>query len=120
MTTTHEPQFAITLQLTDEAAAQIRGFLTQEAVPEATGGLRVSVVPGGCSGFKYGLNIEDAPADDDIVLDLQGIRVFVDPFSGQYLSGVTIGYHSSMQGSGFTFQNPNSTGGCGCGSSFTA
>lgn len=120
MTTTQQPQFAIALQLSDEAAAQVRGFLTQEQVPEATGGLRVSVVPGGCSGFKYGLNIEDAAAEDDIVLDLQGIRVFVDPFSAQYLSGVTIGYHTSMQGSGFTFTNPNATGGCGCGSSFTA
>jgi iron-sulfur cluster assembly protein len=120
MTTTQEPQFAIALELADEAAVQVRGFLTQENVPQETGGLRVSVVPGGCSGFKYGLNIEDAAAEDDIVLDLQGVRVFVDPFSAQYLNGVTIGYHSSMQGSGFTFQNPNSTGGCGCGSSFTA
>lgn len=120
MATTQQPQFAIALQLTDEAAVQVRGFLTQEGVPADTGGLRVSVVPGGCSGFKYGLNIEDAAADDDIVLDVQGIRVFVDPFSAQYLNGVTIGYHSSMQGSGFTFQNPNATGGCGCGSSFTA
>ena len=120
MTTTQQPQFAIALQLTDEAAVQVRGFLTQEDVRRETGGLRVSVVPGGCSGFKYGLNIEDAPAEDDLVLDLQGIRVFVDPFSAQYLHGGTIGYHSSMQGSGFTFQNPNATGGCGCGTSFTA
>jgi iron-sulfur cluster assembly protein len=120
MTTTQQPQFAITLQLTDEAVAQVRGVLAQEKVPEETGGLRVSVVPGGCSGFKYGLNIEDAAADDDLVMDVHGIRVFVDPFSAQYLNGITIGYHSSMQGSGFTFQNPNATGGCGCGSSFTA
>ena len=49
-----------------------------------------------------------------------GFRVFVDPFSAQYLNGVTIDYVSSMQGSGFTFKNPNATGGCGCGSSFTA
>ena len=75
MTTTHQPEFAIALQLTDDAAAQVRGFFTQENVPQETGGLRVSVVPGGCSGFKYGLNIEEAAAEDDIVLDLQGVRV---------------------------------------------
>jgi iron-sulfur cluster assembly protein len=120
METTQQPQFTIALQLSDLAAEQVRGFLTQEGVPAETGGLRVSVMPGGCSGFKYGLNIEDAPADDDLVLDVRGIRVFVDAFSAQYLNGVTIGYQSSMQGSGFTFDNPNATGGCGCGSSFTA
>ena len=120
MTTTQDPQFALTLQLSDEAAEQVRGFLRQEDVPAETGGLRVSVLPGGCSGFKYGLNIEDAPAEDDLVLTIHGIRVFVDAFSVQYLNGVTIGYHSSMQGSGFTFDNPSATGGCGCGSSFTA
>ena len=120
MATTQHPQFTIDVHLTDVAAEQVRGFLTQEGVPAETGGLRVSVMPGGCSRFKYGLNIEDAPADDDIVLAVQGIRVFVDAFSAQYLNGVTIGYQSSMQGSGFTFENPNSTGGCGCGTSFTA
>jgi iron-sulfur cluster assembly accessory protein len=120
MESTQQPQFTVAVHLTDVAAEQVRGFLTQEGVPAETGGLRVSVMPGGCSGFKYGLNIEDAPAEDDIVLDEKGIRVFVDAFSAQYLGGVTIGYQSSMQGSGFTFDNPNSTGGCGCGSSFNA
>jgi len=120
MDSTQQAQFALDLQLTDEAAEQVRGFLTQEGVPAETGGLRVSVLPGGCSGFKYGLNIEDAAAEDDVVITANGIRLFVDGFSAQYLNGVTIGYHTSMQGSGFTFENPNATGGCGCGSSFTA
>jgi iron-sulfur cluster assembly accessory protein len=119
MTTTQRPEFTLALQLSDVAAEQVRSFLKQENVDPSVGGLRVSVLPGGCSGFRYGLNIEDAPAADDVVLDLQGIRVFVDSFSAQYLNGVTIGYQSSMQGSGFTFENPNATGGCGCGSSFT-
>jgi len=91
-----------------------------EGVTSELGGLRVSVQPGGCSGFKYGLVIEDKSAEDDFVLDSDGVKVFVDPFSAQYISGVTIDYVSSMQGSGFTFKNPNATGGCGCGSSFTA
>jgi iron-sulfur cluster assembly protein len=120
MSTTQQPQFTLAVHLSDEAAQQVRGFMDQEKVPLETGGLRVSVLPGGCSGFKYGLNIEEAPLDDDIVLDVRGVRVFVDSFSAQYLNGVTIGYHSSMQGSGFTFENPNASGGCGCGSSFTA
>ena len=119
MSTTDQSQFTLDLHLTDEAADQVRGFLAQEDVAPDVGGLRVSVLPGGCSGFKYGLNIEDAPAEDDLVADINGIRVFVDAFSAPYLSGVTIGYHSSMQGSGFTFENPNASGGCGCGSSFT-
>ena len=77
-------------------------------------------MPGGCSGFKYSLNIEERPLEDDVVMEINRIRVFLDGFSMQYLNGVTVDYVSSMQGSGFTFQNPNSTGGCGCGSSFSA
>ena len=91
-----------------------------EGVTPEQGGLRVSVMPGGCSGFKYGLVIEDKNAEDDTVFELEGIKLFVDPFSAQYLSGTTIDYVTSMQGSGFTFKNPQSTGGCGCGSSFSA
>lgn len=117
--TTTQPQFSVTLNLSDVAAEQVRQFIADEDVAPETAGLRVSVLPGGCSGFKYGLNIEDAPEADDIIVEANGVRCFVDPFSAQYLQGVTIGYHSSMQGSGFTFENPNATGGCGCGSSFT-
>lgn len=108
------------LNLTDKAAGEVRNFLAAEDVAQDTAGLRISVLPGGCSGFKYSLNIEDNPADDDLTASLNGVRVFIDAFSLQYLNGVTIDYVSSMQGSGFTFENPNATGGCGCGSSFTA
>ncbi len=109
-----------TVELTEKAAAEVRKFIEAEQVPAETAGLRVSVLPGGCSGFKYSLNIEEAALEDDMLLELSGIRVFVDGFSAQYLNGVTIDYVTSMQGSGFTFHNPNATGGCGCGSSFTA
>ncbi len=108
------------LTLTDKAADEVRKFLAADDVPQATAGLRISVLPGGCSGFKYSLNIEDNAVEDDLQADLGGIRVFIDAFSLQYLNGVTIDYVTSMQGSGFTFDNPNATGGCGCGSSFTA
>ena len=112
------PGFA--LILTERAVEEVRKFIAAEAVPVETAGLRVSVMPGGCSGFKYSLLIEDKPAEDDTVVSQDGYKVFVDPFSMQYISGVTIDYVTSMQGSGFTFKNPNSTGGCGCGSSFNA
>jgi iron-sulfur cluster assembly protein len=106
--------------LSDNAAAEVRKFIEAEKVPVETAGLRVGVLPGGCSGFKYSLNIEEASQEDDIILESSGVRLFVDGFSLQYLNGVTIDYVTSMQGSGFTFSNPNATGGCGCGSSFTA
>lgn len=114
------PAGGFALSLTGRAAEEVRKFIAQEQVPVESAGLRVSVLPGGCSGFKYSLNIEERPLDDDLVSEISGVRVFVDGFSAQYLSGVTIDYVSSMQGSGFTFSNPNATGGCGCGSSFTA
>jgi iron-sulfur cluster assembly protein len=114
------PAAGFVLNLTDRAAEEVRKFIAQEQVPVESAGLRVSVLPGGCSGFKYSLNIEERPLDDDLVNEITGVRVFVDGFSAQYLTGVTIDYVSSMQGSGFTFHNPNATGGCGCGSSFTA
>jgi iron-sulfur cluster assembly accessory protein len=108
------------LTLTDQAAEEVRKFMAAEQVPAETAGLRVSVLPGGCSGFKYSLNIEERALDDDMTHEVNGVRIFVDGFSAQYLAGITIDYVTSMQGSGFTFNNPNASGGCGCGSSFTA
>jgi iron-sulfur cluster assembly accessory protein len=118
MSTMNQPEVMVTV--TPVAATEVRKFMTQEGVDPAKGGLRVSVQPGGCSGFKYGLLIEDEAAEDDVVLSQGEWNVFVDPFSAQYMNGVIIDYVSSMQGSGFTFKNPNATGGCGCGSSFSA
>lgn len=118
MSTMNQPEVLVTV--TPVASAEVKKFMDQEGVDPAKGGLRVSVQPGGCSGFKYGLLIEDAPAEDDLIVAQSDWNVFVDPFSAQYLNGVTIDYVSSMQGSGFTFKNPNATGGCGCGSSFSA
>jgi iron-sulfur cluster assembly accessory protein len=117
-TTTSAP--TMTMELTDTAAAEIKKFMAgEEGLPE-TAGLRVRVVPGGCSGFQYSLNIEEDSRQGDHILDQNGVRLFIDMFSGQYLNGVKIDYVSGVMGSGFTFTNPNATGGCGCGSSFTA
>src|SRR3982750_3597976 len=118
VSTTNQPEVMMTV--TPVAGEEVKKFMSQEGVDPAVGGLRVSVQPGGCSGFKYGLLIEDAAAEDDIIVDQGAYRVFVDPFSAQYISGVVIAYTSSLQGSGFTFKNPNATGGCGCGSAFSA
>jgi iron-sulfur cluster assembly accessory protein len=104
--------------LTPVAAQEVRRYIDEQGAAE-TAGLRVGVLPGGCSGFQYGLNIEDEPGEDDMILESQGLRLFVDPFSLQYLQGTEIDFVSTFQGSGFTFNNPNSSGGCGCGSSFT-
>ena len=114
------PASGFALVITARAAEEVQKFIAQEQVPTDSAGLRVSVLPGGCSGFKYSLNVEERSLEDDMVADVNGVRVFVDGFSAQYLTGVVIDYVSSMQGSGFTFSNPNASGGCGCGSSFTA
>jgi len=107
------------LNLTETAVQEVKKFMEAEN-PGDQAGLRVRVVPGGCSGFQYAMNIEEAPGEADEVVEKDGLRVFVDMFSAQYLSGVEIDYVSNVMGSGFTFNNPNATGGCGCGSSFTA
>ena len=118
MSVSSQPEIDHTV--TPNAGVEVKKFMDAEGVTAEVGGLRVSVQPGGCSGFKYSLVIEDRAAEDDIVLPGGGFSVFVDPFSAQYLNNVVIDYVSSMQGSGFTFKNPNATGGCGCGHSFTA
>ncbi|MGH7475231.1 MAG: HesB/IscA family protein [Longimicrobiales bacterium] len=108
----------MTITVTPTAIAEVKKFMTEQGSTD-TSGLRVAVLPGGCSGFQYGLNIEDDAQDDDDIFDVNGVRVFVDPFSAQYLEGVEIDYVTTMMGAGFTFKNPNANGGCGCGSSFT-
>ena len=104
--------------MTSSASEKVQDFIREHGV-EGDVGVRVAVLPGGCSGFQFGLNVEDGPEADDEVLDVNGVKVFVDPFSAQYLEGVEIDYVTSMMGQGFTFQNPKASGGCGCGSSFT-
>src|SRR5688572_13582493 len=95
------------ISVTSTAVAEVRKYMEENGANEGAG-LRVGVLPGGCSGFQYGL-----------IIEANGLRLFVDPFSMQYLGGVEIDYVTTFQGSGFTFNNPNASGGCGCGSSFT-
>src|SRR6185369_8385390 len=87
MSTMNQPEVMVTV--TSAASTEVMKFMSQENVDPAKGGLRISVQPGGCSGFKYGLLIEDEAAEDDLIVGQGDWRVFVDPFSAQYLNGVT-------------------------------
>jgi iron-sulfur cluster assembly protein len=107
-----------TLNVTEAAATEIKKFMSSEGLPEAQGFASESCradVPA----FNTA-NIEEESRDGDQITEAHGVRLFVDMFSAQYLSDVEINYVSGVMGSGFTFNNPNATGGCGCGSSFTA
>ena len=104
------------LSLTDAAAGKLREITAGEPSPEI--GLRVYVYSGGCSGFRYGMMIEDAPTADDQVLEDQGIKVYVDTKSIDLLRGSQIDYVDTLMGAGFTVNNPNAVAACGCGSSF--
>lgn len=104
------------LELTDSAREAIRTAIDGAGRPVA--GLRVMVQDGGCAGFKYGMALELDQQDDDAVIDAEGVIVLIDPASQQHLAGTTIDYVSSLEGSGFVFNNPNATRNCGCGKSF--
>ena len=120
MTTANRPAMDVDIALTPGAAEKVQEFMKAEKVSRNTAGLRVSVMPGGCSGFKYALNIEETALADDIITESHDVRLFIDAFSAQYLGGTRIDYVSNLSGNGFTFENPSATGGCGCGSSFSA
>ena len=107
------------VMLTPVAAEEVRRYIDEQGAAE-TAGLRVGVLPGGCSGFQYGLNIEDEPGEDDMILESQGLKLFVDPFSLQYLQGTELDYDTSLMSRGFLFNNPNAKSTCGCGLSFNA
>ncbi len=104
--------------LTPKAIEMVKHTRQQEGL-DADHGLRVAVMGGGCSGFQYALDFEKEQRATDFVIELEGLRVFVDPVSARYLQGTTIDYVLGMQGAGFKFNNPNAVGSCGCGSSFT-
>lgn len=106
------------LTLTDSAQEAVSRFISSNETPVA--GLRISVISGGCSGLQYSMALEEAAADEDVVLECGEVQVFVDPLSAPYLNGVTVDFLDGMDGSGFKFQNPNAQASCGCGSSFTA
>ena len=107
--------FALTI--TDEAAKRVRDVVSG-GLPE-TAGLRVAVVGGGCNGLNYDVIIAVGPQPGDTILEINNTRVFVNDSGAQYLNGMIVDWISSMQESRFVFQNPNETGHCGCGKSFS-
>jgi iron-sulfur cluster assembly protein len=104
------------VSLTDAAAAKLAELTRDEASPEI--GLRVYVYSGGCSGYRYGMMLEDQPTADDNVLQANGVRVYIDANSVPLIQGSQIDYVDTLMGAGFTVNNPNAVSGCGCGSSF--
>lgn len=105
------------LSLSDLAVEKVKETMSKQGMSE--GGLRVSVVGGGCSGFQYSLGLDANARDDDIVVEQDGVKLFVDPTSQQYVHGTMLDYVNGLHGAGFKFVNPNASRTCGCGSSFS-
>jgi len=107
------------IHVTETAASKINALLAEESKPGA--GLRVFVQGGGCSGFQYGLMIDEGEGDAsaDQVFDINGVRLLVDPISARYLQGAEVDFVDNVSGGGFTIKNPNAKSTCGCGSSFS-
>jgi iron-sulfur cluster assembly protein len=104
------------ITLTDLAANRLQAMLRQKGLPDH--GLRVFVQGGGCAGYQYGMAFEPTSREGDIVLEIKGVRIFVDPFSTPYLEGACIEYEDRPVGGGFRLDNPNVVATCACGNSF--
>ena|SRR5688572_27290069 len=107
------------IAITAKAVEMIRAAL-EETKGEDGDYLRVGVRGGGCSGFQYSLNFTNEVDDEDILVNVDGMKIVTDAFSASYLKGTELDYVDTLQGSGFKFNNPNAKRTCGCGSSFSA
>ncbi len=101
--------------VSDRAAERVAEIVAAQSRPAA---LRVAVLAGGCSGFQYKFELDEAVQPDDLVVEAQGARVLVDPVSLDLLAGSQLDYTDELMGAHFTVRNPNATSGCGCGASF--
>jgi len=106
------------ITLTPKAQSAVANFIKGSATPVA--GLRIAISGGGCSGFQYGMSLEENRSEDDVVVECGDVTLLVDPFSAPLLAGVTVDFVDSLNGSGFKFENPNASSSCACGSSFSA
>lgn len=104
------------INLTSSALNAVRTAISGAANP--VGGLRIMVETGGCAGYKYKMGLVDVPDPDDTVIESEDVRVFVDMKSHELLAGTTIDFVVALEGSGFTFENPNAASSCSCGKSF--
>jgi len=105
------------VKLTASAAQKVSSLLNKQGRP--TGVLRVAVIGGGCSGLQYKMDLQDAPANRDILVESAGVRVVVDPKSALYVTGSELDYLDTLDG-GFKVKNPNAATSCSCGESFSA
>ncbi len=103
------------LTFTETAVQKVKSILAERG-EEA--GLRIAVIGGGCSGFQYQMSLDKEPNAEDQILEMDGLKVFVDNRSLLYLNGTRVDYVDGLTGSGFKFENPNTKGTCGCGESF--
>jgi iron-sulfur cluster assembly accessory protein len=104
------------IELTESAVNAVRSAIAGAVQPAE--GLRIKVEAGGCAGFKYLMGLVAEPEPTDRVVESGGVKVFVDSFSQEYLEGTTVDFVISMQGAGFTFDNPQAKNSCSCGKSF--
>ena len=104
------------ISLSDAAVSKISVLLAEETEPQA---LRIAVTGGGCSGFQYALGFDTEQHSDDLIYEQGGVRVIVDETSAEYLNGAVVDFQDGLNGKGFAIENPNSTGSCGCGQSFS-
>ncbi|GAB4358649.1 MAG: iron-sulfur cluster assembly accessory protein [Oricola sp.] len=104
------------IHLTNSAISAVRNAIDGAADP--VGGLRIMVEAGGCAGYKYMMGLVDAAQPEDIVIEHDGVKLFVDQQSHDLLNGTTIDFVVALEGSGFTFDNPNAQSSCSCGKSF--
>ncbi|RAI00737.1 iron-sulfur cluster assembly accessory protein [Acuticoccus sediminis] len=104
------------ITLTSSALDAVRTAMSNTSDP--VGGLRIMVETGGCAGFKYSMGLVPEPSPDDAVIETDGVTVYIDGKSQPFLAGTTIDFVVALQGSGFTFENPNAASSCSCGKSF--
>jgi iron-sulfur cluster assembly protein len=104
------------ITLTPNAVKAIHRFIRGSETPVA--GLRILIEGGGCSGFQYGLRLEADKQEDDTELEIEGVKLLVDPMSFTLVAGVTVDFIDTLTHTGFKFDNPNATSTCGCGQSF--
>jgi iron-sulfur cluster assembly accessory protein len=111
------PRPPVPVSLTAKAVEMIKSTIERENLTDS--GLRVGVVGGGCSGFQYSLDLEKEPHAGDLIFKHEGLNIFIDPMSAQYLNGTQVDYVETAYASGFSFSNPQAKSTCGCGSSFS-
>ena len=107
------------INLTSTAVEKVKAVLEQEKESMPQGGLRIYVQGGGCSGFSYGMVLDEV-SEGDQVFEREGVKVIVDPMSMKYLENAEVDYKEDLMGGGFAIKNPNATSTCGCGHSFNA